>query len=70
MDSNTFLDYYLILSSLQSNLDYSILEKVFGTDMAEHLISKWIRCDNNILTFLSMLDTFNQHLLLDYALNK
>jgi hypothetical protein len=44
---------------LQCNFNLFICEEIFG-DLSEHLFEKWLNCNENILNFLSKLDSENR----------
>ena len=60
----TFTD---ILAILQYKLDKELIQTIF-TYNSEHIFSKWVIFDGNLLSFFWSLDETNQNLLLQWSL--
>lgn len=74
MESATYpqvlLTHTNLLLSLQCNFNKDLCDKIFGErDMSDHLYPKWLNSNRNILNFFTRLDTRNQTLLLNWAIN-
>jgi hypothetical protein len=55
-----------MLLNLQNNYNKTISDEVFG-NMSEHLYDKWLDSDDNILCYLTRLDTHNKLKLLKWT---
>jgi len=47
------------LSDFQATVNYYQFTDIFGEGMAEHLWSKYLKCESNLLQFLALLDSSN-----------
>lgn len=63
MNLSVLNNSYDILLSLQCNFNKQICDKIF-TDYSNHLYEKWLNCDQNILKFISLLDSVNRNKIL------
>ena len=48
-----------ILIKIQNNYNKEISNRIFG-ELSNHLYSKWLNCNKNILAFISQLDYSNK----------
>ena len=60
------IEYFNTFQALQNNFNKGISNKVFG-ELSNHLFQKWLKCDRNILNFISMLDPIHKKKLLKWA---
>ena len=63
MNLETIFQYFL---KLQNNFNKTMSDQIFGS-LSDHLYAKWMKCDNNILNFLSRLDQVNRQKLFNFA---
>jgi hypothetical protein len=64
----SLLEDYNILLYIQNNFDKNISERIFN-NLSDHLYKKWISCDQNILHFISVLDSENKNKILFWGKN-
>ena len=64
--SNTINHNFQIFLSMQCNFCYEVAEKVFLIN-SDHFWNKWLRCDNNMITFLAMLDSSNKEKMFNWG---
>lgn len=67
MNLDILIKTYNILLSLQCNFNKNICDQIFGLD-SEHLYTKWISSNGNILGFISRLDDINKLKILTWGL--
>ena len=58
-----------VFISLQCNFNKTICDEIFKDD-SDHLFKKWTNSDNNIINFLTRLDTENKHKLLRWGITR
>ncbi len=58
-------DFYEQLLEMQCNFSKYISDKIFG-NLSNHLFQKWLKCNNNIVSFLSRLDAVNKGKIFNY----
>jgi len=58
-----------VLLSAQCNMNMMLFTEVF-TDNSDHLWPKWVRCDGNILNFMTLLDPQNKSKLINWSVKK
>ena len=61
------LEMYNVFMYLQVNFDKNMCDTIFD-DLSDHLFDKWLRCNYNILNFISMLDNGNRIKLIDWGI--
>lgn len=60
MFTNTeLINNYNLFLTIQNRLDTEAFQQIFGPDY-KHYESKWILCENNLLSFMNMLDYSNK----------
>lgn len=64
-----YLEMYQLFMYLQFNFNKDMCDKVFG-DLSDHLFQKWLRCDNNMLNYMSTLDDGNKIKLIDWGVKR
>lgn len=69
MDEQYLIKSYKILSYIQCNFNKKISDTIFNV-LSDHLYSKWIDCDFNLLHFMSRLDYQNKLILLRWGEKK
>lgn len=65
-DSYTLSNSFDMFLSMQCNFSYEVAEGIFTRD-TEHFWAKWLRSQDNIITFLGMLDTVNRRKVIDWG---
>ncbi len=60
--------HFNVFLRLQNDFNKGISNKVFG-DLSNHLFNKWLKCERNMLNFISILDNTNKNRLLEWAYN-
>ena len=66
MDQQYLINCYKIMSYIQCNFNKKISDDIFN-ELSDHLYSKWIDCDFNLLNFMSRLDKQNKLILLNWG---
>ena len=56
----SFEQHYNTFMYLQCNFNLFMCEEIFGNHLSEHIFEKWLNSNENILNFLSRLDTQNR----------
>ena len=64
----SLLKDYNILLYIQNNFDKEVSSEIFN-DLSNHLYKKWIVCNQNILHFISVLDSENKNKILLWGEN-
>jgi hypothetical protein len=54
---------------MQSTFDSVICEKIFGLELDHHMYTKWLETGQNIVAFISRLDSSNRTIFLNYMKN-
>ena len=62
----TYNTHFNVFLRLQNEFNKGISNKIFG-NLSNHLFHKWLKCDRNILNFISILDNSNKNKLLEWA---
>lgn len=57
-----------ILIEFQNNFCEEICDNIFDKDK-KHIWNKWLKSDNNLLVFMSLLDDVNRKVLFDYIMS-
>ena len=65
-EKSLIIEYFNTFLALQNNFNKEISNRVFG-DLSNHLFHKWLKCERNILNFISMLDPIHKKKLLKWA---
>ena len=67
--SYTLEQSYFIFRIISSNLSSEICKIIFDKNISEHMWDKWLKCDMDIIKFLSALDTYNRKKIIDWGEN-
>ena len=62
------LDMYNVFMYLQVNFNKDMSDNIFE-DLSDHLFEKWLKCEYNILNFISMLDNSNRIKLINWGID-
>jgi hypothetical protein len=58
------------LAKIQYNIDYIVLETIFGEDKVEYMVKLWITKNRNILDFYCHFDSKNKLIFVNFLWNK
>ena len=65
MDNYLTKNYNMFIF-IQSNFNKNICDILYS-ELSNHLFNKWLKCDGNILNFISMLDNNNKLIILKWG---